>query len=91
MNAYHLYPVLLAPKIDRKRLFDYMRTRNIGVQVHYIPIHLQPYYQKLFDYRVGDFPEAEDFYAREISLPIFPVLSRDEQDYVINAIRSYIA
>ncbi len=90
-HAYHLYPVLLDPKIDRKRFFDYMRTRNIGVQVHYIPIHLQPYYQKLFDYRVGDFLEAEDFYAREISLPIFPVLSRDEQDYIINAIMSYIA
>ncbi|MDD3269474.1 MAG: UDP-4-amino-4,6-dideoxy-N-acetyl-beta-L-altrosamine transaminase [Syntrophomonadaceae bacterium] len=87
-HAYHLYPLLLDPSIDRKKFYDYMRSRNIGVQVHYIPIHLQPYYHKMFGYRAGNFPLAEDFYAREISLPIFPDLSQEEQAYVIDAIKT---
>ncbi|MDD2621292.1 MAG: UDP-4-amino-4,6-dideoxy-N-acetyl-beta-L-altrosamine transaminase [Syntrophomonadaceae bacterium] len=87
-HAYHLYPVLIDPEINRRQIFDYMRSRNIWVQVHYIPIHLQPYYQKMFGYRQGDFPAAEDFYAREISLPIYPGLSEEEQDYVIEAIKA---
>ncbi len=87
-HAYHLYPVLLDSQIERGKFFSYMRSCNIGVQVHYIPVHLQPYYQKVFGYQAGDFPVAEDFYSREISLPIFPGLSRDEQDYIINVIKS---
>ncbi|MEN6325479.1 MAG: UDP-4-amino-4,6-dideoxy-N-acetyl-beta-L-altrosamine transaminase [Syntrophomonas sp.] len=83
LHAYHLYPILLAPRINRRKCFDYLRSQNIGVQVHYIPVHLQPYYQHRFGYKPGDFPIAEDFYSREISLPIYPSLSEDEQDYVI--------
>lgn len=87
-HAYHLYPILLEPRINRREFYDYMRLHNIGVQIHYIPIHLQPFYQSMFAYRAGDFPEAENFYYREISLPIFPALSRDEQDYVIESIKA---
>lgn len=89
LHAYHLYPILLAPETDRRVFFDYMRTNNIGVQVHYIPVHLQPYYRRRFGYKKGDFPVAEDFYAREVSLPIYPRLSKEEQDYVIDTIKNF--
>ncbi len=88
-HAYHLYPILLDKAINRKEFFIYMRQHGIGVQVHYIPLHLQPYYQRCFGYRPGDFPLAEEFYAREISLPIYPGLSEEEQAYVIQTIKNY--
>ncbi len=83
-HAFHLYPVLLNPSVDRRALFEYLQAHRIGVQIHYIPVHLQPYYRCRFGFKKGDFPVAEDFYAREISLPIFPGLSEAEQQYVIN-------
>lgn len=89
-HAYHLYPLLLSPEIDRRAVFSYLRERKIGVQVHYIPVHLQPYYRKNFGYGPGDFPVAEEFYRREISLPIFPGLKRKEQDYVIHHVGAAI-
>lgn len=88
-HAYHLYPILLAPEINRKDFFCYLRANGIGVQVHYIPVHLQPYYQRNFAYRRGDFPTAEEIYAREVSLPIFPGLTEEEQAYVIQIIKKY--
>ncbi|MEN6461779.1 MAG: UDP-4-amino-4,6-dideoxy-N-acetyl-beta-L-altrosamine transaminase [Syntrophomonas sp.] len=91
LHAYHLYPALLAPGVNRRDLFNYLRLQNIGVQVHYIPVHLQPYYQRHFGYKPGDFPVAEDFYSREISLPIYPGLSRNEQNYVIEHVKKAIA
>ncbi|MDD2511036.1 MAG: UDP-4-amino-4,6-dideoxy-N-acetyl-beta-L-altrosamine transaminase [Syntrophomonas sp.] len=89
-HAYHLYPLLLSSEIDRQEVFSYLRERKIGVQVHYIPVHLQPYYCKNYGYAPGDFPVAEDFYRREISLPIFPGLKREEQDYVIHHVWSSV-
>lgn len=89
LHAYHLYPILLAPEINRRDLFNYLRLHNIGVQVHYIPVHLQPYYRRWFGYKPGDFPVAEDFYFREISLPIFPGLTMEQQNFVIDTIQKY--
>ncbi len=86
-HAYHLYPLLLPEEVDRRACFEYMRAANIGVQVHYIPVHLQPYYKEHYGYRFGDFPIAEAFYQREISLPIFPGLTEEQQDYVIETLR----
>lgn len=88
-HAYHLYPILLDPAINRKEFFLYMRMKNIGVQVHYIPLHLQPFYQRNFGFRMGDYPVAEDIYRREISLPIFPGLSEAEQAYVLDMIKCF--
>lgn len=85
-HAYHLYPILLDPLRNRREIFDYMRSCNIGVQVHYIPVHLQPYYRRQFGYKVGDFPVAEDYYQREISLPIYPGLSEEQQEYIIETV-----
>lgn len=89
LNSYHLFPVLVKDKNDRKRFFDYMRTNNIWVQVHYIPVHTMPYYKKQFGYKVGDFPIAEDFYSREVSIPMYPSISNEELEYVIKIIKEF--
>lgn len=88
-HAYHLYPLLLKRGINRRAFFNYLRSKNIGAQVHYIPVHFQPYYRHLYGYQPGDFPVAEDFYAREISLPMFPGLSSADQEYVIKMVKGY--
>ena len=62
-----------------------MRARGVGVQVLYIPVHRQPYYEAL-GFRAGDYPVAEDYYSRSFTLPIFPSLTADEQDIVINSL-----
>jgi dTDP-4-amino-4,6-dideoxygalactose transaminase len=81
ISAWHLYIIRLNDKSKRKAVFDGLRAAGIGVNVHYIPIHTQPYYQQLgFDW--GDFPLAEDFYERIISLPMFPELSGEQQQYI---------
>ncbi len=83
-HAYHLYVVQTD---DRKGLYDFLRSRNIMVQVHYIPVHLMPYYRQ-FGWQPGDFPHAERYYARCLSLPMFPTLTPDEQAYVIESVRA---
>lgn len=83
-SAWHLYPVELMAH-DRAQVYDAMMARGIGVNVHYIPIHLQPYYRRM-GFRAGDFPVAEAFYQRVLTLPLFPELSADEQEQVIHAL-----
>jgi len=81
ISAWHLYIIRLDDKTKRQQVFDGMRAAGIGVNVHYIPIHTQPYYQQLgFDW--GDFPQAEDFYERIISLPMYPELTRQQQQFI---------
>lgn len=81
ISAWHLYIIRLNDKTKRKSVFEALRAAGIGVNVHYIPIHTQPYYQQLgFDW--GDFPVAEDFYERIISLPMFPELTAEQQQYI---------
>lgn len=84
-HAYHLY--ILEVK-DRLGLYNYLRTKNIYCQIHYIPCHLMPYYQDL-GWKVGDFPHAENYYKHCISLPMYPTLASDEQQYVIDAINLF--
>lgn len=84
-SAWHLYAVELdsdRSPITRAQLFAELRARGIGVQVHYIPIHTQPYYQAL-GFRKGDFPHAEAYYEQTISLPLYPSMSDAEQDRVV--------
>lgn len=85
-HAYHLYIIKVE---NRKALYDYLRTKNIFCQVHYIPVHLQPYYQQL-GFKKGDYPEAETYYNSCLSLPMFPALLNEEQDYVIKNILEFI-
>jgi UDP-4-amino-4,6-dideoxy-N-acetyl-beta-L-altrosamine transaminase len=85
VSAYHLYPVVLDVarfQGGRRSVFEALRARGIGVQVHYIPVHTQPYYRHL-GFQRGDFPAAEQYYAGTISLPIFPALTCVEQTRVI--------
>lgn len=79
MSAHHLYPIHIAH--NRKEIFCMLRENNIGVNVHYIPIHYQPYYQKM-GFKKGDFPHAEAYYDGAISLPIYPELSNVEIKYI---------
>jgi UDP-4-amino-4,6-dideoxy-N-acetyl-beta-L-altrosamine transaminase len=84
-HAYHLYVIETE---DRKALFDYLRSLDIIVQVHYIPVHLMPYYRQ-FGWKEGDFPHAENYYKYCLSLPMFPTLTVEEQDYVVHQINTF--
>ncbi|MEH6710858.1 MAG: UDP-4-amino-4,6-dideoxy-N-acetyl-beta-L-altrosamine transaminase [Paraglaciecola polaris] len=83
-SAWHLFMIELI-KHDRKQVFNALRDRGLGVNVHYIPIHRQPYYQKL-GFEHGDFPNAEHFYQGAITLPLFPTMTEIEQQYVIDTL-----
>ncbi|MEO6830803.1 MAG: UDP-4-amino-4,6-dideoxy-N-acetyl-beta-L-altrosamine transaminase, partial [Chitinophagaceae bacterium] len=84
-HAYHLYVIQVE---DRKGLYDYLRTKNIFAQVHYIPVHKMPYYKGIN----GDlsFPNAENYYAHCLSLPMYPTLNNEEQDFVIEEVLSFV-
>jgi UDP-4-amino-4,6-dideoxy-N-acetyl-beta-L-altrosamine transaminase len=85
-SSWHLYVIGLPEQLDRRAVFDAMHARGVGVQVHYIPVHTQPYYQAL-GFRQGDYPVAETYYARSFSLPLFPDLTQDAQDRVVAALK----
>ena len=82
-SSMHLYPVLLNDEHihNKKALFMELRNKGLGVNVHYIPIHLQPYFQKL-GYKKGDYPKAEEYYQRSISIPMYHALSENELEKV---------
>lgn len=86
-SSYHLYPILIKNAyLDRKKeIFSKLRNEGLGVQVHYIPVYLQPYYQKL-GYNKGLCPISEEFYHREISIPMYPSMNNKDVDYVIEKI-----
>lgn len=86
VSSWHLYAVELLDAGERGRVFQALREAQIGVNVHYIPIHTQPYYQRL-GFRRGDFPAAEAYYASALSLPLFPQLTEAEQDRVVAVLR----
>ena len=91
-SAYHLYVIGLKQdgvSIDRKTLFDQLRAAGIGVNVHYIPVHTQPYY-KGFGFKNGDFLVAETYYDSAISLPIYPAMTDEQQDRVISVLRRLV-
>jgi perosamine synthetase len=87
--VWHLYPIrldLARLTAGRAEVFRALRAENIGVNVHYIPVHLHPYYRDHFGYKSGEFPVAEDAYARLISLPIFHGMSDEDAKDVIHAV-----
>ena len=91
-SGFHLYPIQLTADSGktRKQVFDSLRAQHIGVNVHYIPVHTQPYYAKL-GFKQGDFPHAERYYAQAISLPLYYDLSEASQAQVVNAIYQALA
>ncbi len=87
-SAWHLYMIELESH-DRKKVFNALRGKGIGVNVHYIPIHIQPYYQEL-GFSCGDFPAAEKFYENAITIPLFPTMTADEQDRIIQSLHEVL-
>ncbi len=87
-SSFHLYIVRLHPRYagnGRRDVFELMRAKGVGVNVHYIPVHTQPYYRNM-GFAVGDFPEAERYYAEVLSLPLYPSLSADDQDHAVRSL-----
>ena len=76
---------------DWKVLSEKMKEIDINLQVHYIPVHLQPFYQRNYGFKSGDFPVSENFYHQELSLPIYPDLSNDQISMVVNRLLENIS
>jgi UDP-4-amino-4,6-dideoxy-N-acetyl-beta-L-altrosamine transaminase len=92
-SAYHLYPIRLETthnQRSRAEVFAHLRKAGIGVNVHYIPVHTQPYYREI-GFRKGAFPEAERFYEGAVSLPMYFGLGNEDQEYVVNSLREILS
>jgi UDP-4-amino-4,6-dideoxy-N-acetyl-beta-L-altrosamine transaminase len=92
LSAFHLYVVRLQPHRNtrsHREVFDGLRQRGIGVNLHYMPVHLQPYYRQL-GFSAGQFPEAEAHGAQAITLPLYPTLTEAQQDEVVRCLEQVI-
>ncbi len=88
-SAYHLYIIRLhldEITLSHKDAFEHLRKKGIGVNLHYIPVHTQPYYQQL-GFKLGQFIESEKYYQEALSLPLFPTMTKSDQDKVIKSLR----
>jgi perosamine synthetase len=86
-HSYHLYPLQIDFEkfsLTKVQFFEKMKKENFNLQVHYIPVHLQPFYKKKFGFKHGDLPVSESFYYQVISLPIYPDLHFDDLQFVIS-------
>lgn len=85
---YHLYAVEIGPEFgcDREQFVNAMHAENVGVQVHYVPLHYHPLFQDRYGYQRGDFPRSEAIYERVVSLPLFPGMDEDDVDDVVRAV-----
>jgi dTDP-4-amino-4,6-dideoxygalactose transaminase len=93
-HAYHLYPIIVrteALTADRDQVMNAIQGENVGVGVHFRAVHLQPYYVETFGFRRGDFPDAEYYSDRTISLPLYPRMTDRDADDVVEAVRTVIA
>ena len=88
-SAYHLYPVVLEPQFKRGSVFGKMRASGIGVNVHYIPVHLQPYYQ-IMGFKAGDFPNAEAYYNSAMTIPLYASMSDTQQMTVVSTLKNIL-
>ncbi|MGH9545859.1 MAG: DegT/DnrJ/EryC1/StrS family aminotransferase [Terriglobales bacterium] len=92
-HAWHLYILRLRPQLlelDRNQFIEELKTLGIGCSVHFIPLHLHPYYQKTYGYAAGDFPHAEDSYRRCLSLPIYPDLTEGQVERIVSAVSGIV-
>lgn len=87
-NNYHAYHLYIIQTEDRLGLYNYLRSNNIFSQVHYIPVHLQPYYKK-FGWKKGDCFVAEQYYSKCLSLPMYHALTDNEQEFVIEKVLEF--
>lgn len=94
ISAIHLYPVIIdnsRTKRTRREVYEAMQSAGIRVNVHYIPIHTQPYYMDRFGFKAGDFPYAERYYAGCLSLPMYAALTFEQQDTVCSVLQDIFA
>lgn len=89
-SSWHLYCIRLRRHDRREEVFSRLRDAGIGVQVHYIPVHLQPYYRDKFGYKQGDYPIAENYYKGTITIPLYPSLKQQEIDYVVETTKRLV-
>jgi UDP-4-amino-4,6-dideoxy-N-acetyl-beta-L-altrosamine transaminase len=93
IHAWHLYPIQIRTehlKINRNEFIEALKAENIGTSVHFIPIHMHPYYKKKFGFKKGDFPNTESFFEKEISIPLYPRMTDEDVEDVISAINKII-
>ncbi len=94
LHAWHLYIIQLhleSIKISRNRFIELMTEEGIGTSVHFIPLHLHPYWRDRYDFKPHDFPNALDVYQRAVSLPIYPKMTDNDVDRVIRAVKSILS
>jgi len=92
-SAWHIYIIQLSLeklKANRKEIFEAFQKEGIGAQVHYLPLHLQPFFKKKFGYKLGNFPIAERYYQRAITLPLFPKMTNRDVNKVIEVVKKTI-
>lgn len=92
-TAWHLYVLLIDfQKLgkSRKQVMEELGRKNIGTQVHYIPVHFQPYFKKNYGYKKGDFPVAEKYYENCLSLPLYPKLTNKEINYITKEVKNVV-
>ncbi len=92
-HAYHLYPLQInfdKIKLSKKDFFIKMREDQINLQVHYIPVHQQPFYREKYGFKMGDFPVSENFYLNEVSIPVYPSLGDADQERVVESIVHHV-
>jgi dTDP-4-amino-4,6-dideoxygalactose transaminase len=88
-HSWHLYALRLNLEnlfIERSHFIEELKLKGVGCSVHWMPLHLHPYYRKQYGYHEGIFPKAENLWLRQISLPIFPSMTDEEISYVIEAV-----
>ncbi len=88
-SSWHLFVISLDNEKQRKAVFNYLHSKDIKVQVHYIPVHTQPYYHDL-GFHWGDFTNSEEYYKKSLSLPMYHALTDQEQDYVIATVKEVL-
>lgn len=88
-HVYYLYPILLE-EFDRNEFIEKMKERGIGCSVHFIPLHLHPFYRDTFGFKKGDLPNTEWVYEREVSLPLYPKMSEEDLWGVISAVKGIL-
>ena len=93
-HAWHLYTLRIRPeklKITRAEIIEKLKELGIGTSVHFIPMHLHPYYRKRYGYKNGDYPVSENLYERTISLPIYPRMKKSDVERVISAVLEIVS
>lgn len=88
-SSFHIYPIEVAPE-KRMKIFEMLQRGGIKVHVHYMPLHLHPFYKKQFGYKEGDFKNAEEYYNSAITIPLFPKMTKSEISRVIRSVKESV-